>query len=170
MTEAKNAGQTAKQATDLANQNTQQINTLRTSLGNLDDYKMAAETVVPFGFNKDNLTDEAKQQLDQFVKEHGTLKRFFITVEGFTDKTGTRSYNDALSQRRADHVTAYLVMQGVPVYRIQMIGLANEKPADTGRNRAARAKNRRVEVKMFSADQALASISGQGQPAPQAQQ
>jgi outer membrane protein OmpA-like peptidoglycan-associated protein len=170
MTEAKNAGQTAKQATDLANQNTQQINTLRSSLGNLDDYKMAAETVVPFGFNKDTLTDEAKQQLDQFVKEHGTLKRFFITVEGFTDKTGSRSYNDALSQRRADHVTAYMVMQGVPVYRIQMIGLGNEKPADTGRNRAARAKNRRVEVRLFSADQALASISGQGQPATQAQQ
>jgi peptidoglycan-associated lipoprotein len=171
MTEAKNAGQTAKQATDLANQNTQQISTLRSSLGNLDDYKMSAETVVPFGFNKDTLTDEAKQQLDQFVKEHGTLKRFFITVEGFTDKTGSRSYNDALSQRRADHVTAYMVMQGVPVYRIQMIGLGNEKPADTGRNRAARAKNRRVEVRLFSADQALASISGQGQPATtQAQQ
>jgi outer membrane protein OmpA-like peptidoglycan-associated protein len=171
MTEAKSAGQTAKQATDLANQNTQQINTLRSSLGNLDDYKMAAETVVSFGFNKDTLSDESKQQLDQFVKEHGTMKRFFITVEGFTDKTGSRAYNDALSQRRADHVTAYMVMQGVPVYRIQMIGLGNEKPADTGRNRAARAKNRRVEVRLFSADQALASISGQGQPATtQAQQ
>jgi outer membrane protein OmpA-like peptidoglycan-associated protein len=170
MTAANSAGQTAKQATDLANQNTQQISTLRTSLGNLDDYKLSAETVIPFGFNRDTLTPEAKEQLDQFIKEHGNSKRYFITVEGFTDKTGSRPYNDALSQRRADHVMGYLVTQGVPVYRVQMIGLATEKPADTGRNRAARAKNRRVEVRLFNADQALASISGQQAPSqPQAQ-
>jgi len=166
MTAANSAGQTAKQATELANQNTQQISSLRSSLGNLDDYKLSAETVVPFGFNKDTLTDDAKQQLDQFVKEHTSMKRYFVTLEGFTDKTGSSAYNDALSQRRADHVMAYMVMQGVPVYRIQNVGLGKEKPADTGRNRAARAKNRRVELKLFSADQALASISGQAAPSP----
>jgi hypothetical protein len=43
------------------------------------------------------------------------------------------------------------------VFRIQDIGLGVEKPADTGRNRAARAKNRRVEVRMFVADMNVAS-------------
>src|SRR5437867_547410 len=85
MTAANNAGQTAKQATDLANQNSQQISTLRTSLGNLDDYKLSAETVIPFAFNRDTLTPEAQEQLNQFIKEHGNSKRYFITVEGFTD-------------------------------------------------------------------------------------
>ena len=70
---------------------------------------MAAETVVPFGFNKDTLTDEAKEQLNQFVKEHSNSKRYFITIEGFTDKTGNSAYNDALSRRRAERVMAYLV-------------------------------------------------------------
>ena len=52
---------------------------------------------------------------------------------------------------------AYLITQhNIPVFRIQDIGLGNEKPADTGRNRAARAKNRRVEVRMFTADTNLA--------------
>ena len=40
----------------------------------------------------------------------------------------------------------------IPVYRIQMIGLGKEKPVDEGKNRDARAKNRRVEVKMYTAE------------------
>ena len=161
MTAANKADQDAMQAQNASNQNTQAISSLRdnvnTALGNLDDYKLQAETVVPFGFNHDELTSEAKEQLDQFVGQHSSAKRYFITIEGYTDKTGTRSYNDALSRRRAEHVMAYLVTQhSIPVFRIQDIGLANEKPADTGRNRAARAKNRRVEVRMFSADTNLA--------------
>ena len=160
MTAAQKADQDALAAQGAADKNGQQITSLRdsvnTTLGNLDDYKMQAETVVPFGFNRDALSDEAKEQLDQFVKEHATAKRYFITIEGFTDKTGTRAYNDELSRRRAGHVMAYLITQhNIPVFRVQDIGLANEKPADTGRNRAARAKNRRVEIRLFSADQSL---------------
>src|SRR5690349_6827526 len=162
MTAAQKADQNAMQAQSMSNQNTQAINSVQQTLGNLDDYKLQAETVVPFGFNKDALTTEAKEQLDQFVKEHSTFKRYFISIEGFTDKTGPRAYNDELSRRRADRVMAYLVAShDVPVYRIQMIGLGTEKPADTGRNRAARAKNRRVELKLFSADQALTIAQGQ---------
>jgi outer membrane protein OmpA-like peptidoglycan-associated protein len=164
MNAAKTADQTANEARNLANQNTQQITSLQQTLGNLDDYKLQAETVVPFGFNKDALSPEAKEQLDQFVKEHSNSKRYFITIEGFTDKTGAASYNDALSRRRADRVMAYLVAQhGIPVFRVQEVGLGTEKPADTGRNRAARAKNRRVEIRLFSADTNVASTQT---PAP----
>jgi outer membrane protein OmpA-like peptidoglycan-associated protein len=162
MTAAQKADQDAMQAQNMSTQNTQAISSLQTSLGNLDDYKLQAETVVPFGFNKDNLTDEAKSQVDQFVKEHGTAKRYFITIEGFTDKTGSRAYNDELSRRRAGHVMAYLITQhDIPVFRIQDVGLGNEKPADTGRNRLARAKNRRVELRLFSADQAVSTVAQQ---------
>jgi len=157
MTAASKADQDAMQAQNMSKQNTQAINSLTTALGNLDDYKLQAETVVPFGFNHDELTSEAKEQLDQFVSQHSGAKRYFITIEGYTDKTGTKSYNDALSRRRAEHVMAYLITQhNIPVFRIQDIGLGNEKPADTGRNRAARAKNRRVEVRMFTADTSVA--------------
>jgi hypothetical protein len=47
----------------------------------------------------------------------------------------------------------------IPIYRIHMIGLGMDKPVDDARNRAARAKNRRVEVKVFSADQVTAGLS-----------
>jgi len=159
-TAAQKADQDAMQAQSAAEKNGSELssfrNSVNTTLGNLDDYKLQAETVVPFGFNKDVLTPEAKEQLDQFVKEHSGAKRYFITIEGFADKTGSKSYNDELSRRRAEHVMTYLIAQhDIPVFRMQDVGLGNEKPADTGRNRAARAKNRRVEIRVFSADQAL---------------
>jgi outer membrane protein OmpA-like peptidoglycan-associated protein len=172
MTAANKADQDAMQAQTMSTQNTQAIGSLRdtvtNALGNLDDYKLQAETVVPFGFNRDTLTPEAKEQLDQFVREHSGSKRYFITIEGFTDKTGPSAYNDALSRRRAERVMAYLVTQhDIPVFRVQDVGLGKEKPADEGRNRASRAKNRRVELRLFSADQSLAMIQPQGQAAAQ---
>jgi len=160
-TAADKADQDAMQAQNMSTQNAQAITALHdsvnTALGNLDDYKMQAETAVLFRFGKDTLTQEAKEQLDQFVKEHNGAKRYYIAIEGFTDKTGTSAYNDELSRRRAERVTAYLITQhDIPVYRIQQVGLGKEKPADEGHNKAARAKNRRVEVRMFTADQQLA--------------
>ena len=73
MTKAGEAGQAAADARAAADKNGREIGSLRDSvnatLGNLDDYKLQAETVVPFGFNKDGLAPEAKEQLDQFVKD-----------------------------------------------------------------------------------------------------
>jgi outer membrane protein OmpA-like peptidoglycan-associated protein len=76
-------------------------------------------------------------------------------------------YNEALSRHRADRVVEYLVAKhDIPIYRIHMIGLGQEKPVDDARNRAARAKNRRVEVKVFSADQVTAGLNGMGTTPP----
>ena len=164
MTAAQKADQNAMQAQNMSNQNTQAINSLQQTLGNLDDYKLQAEIVVPFGFNKDNLTDEAKEQLNQFVGEHSNAKRYYVAIEGFTDRTGSAAYNDDLSRRRAEHVMAYLITQhNIPVFRVQEIGLGKDKPADEGRSRAARAKNRRVEVRLFTADQEFAMSQSQTQ-------
>ena len=54
----------------------------------------------------------------------------------------------------------YLVAKhDIPIYRIHTIGLGQEKPVDEARNSAARARNRRVELKVFNADQATATLS-----------
>ena len=66
-----------------------------------------------------------------------------------------------MSRKRAEAVENYLVARhDIPIYRIHIIGLGEMKPVDTARNRSARARNRRVEVKVFSADQVLSSLSG----------
>ena len=89
-------------------------------------------------------------------------------MEGFTDRIGSRQYNEVLSRKRADAVTEYLVAKhDIPIYRIHMIGLGDEKPVDDGHTRAARAKNRRVEVKVFSADESYSLSQVQPQSSPQ---
>ena len=154
------AGQKADTANQKADRNTTDISGLRDVVANLDDYKPVKDVVVPFGFNKDGLTPDAKQMLDELVTEKSTFKRYFIAVEGFTDKTGSADYNAALSRRRADRVVQYLVAQhDVPIYRIHMIGLGAQKPADDGKGRTTNAKNRRVEVTIYSADQNVTAMN-----------
>jgi OOP family OmpA-OmpF porin len=138
-------------------------NELNDRIANLDDYKSSGEATVLFRFNSDKLTDEAKQQLDQLVSgSASSLKRYFVAIQGFTDKIGSPEYNLDLSRRRAQAVQTYLVGQrNVPVYRIQIVGLGKDKPVNEQKTRGERSKNRRVEVTVFSAESAATSASTQ---------
>lgn len=163
MTADNKAGQ-AMQRADQANQRADQLGhdlgDLRGQVANLDDYKPVGNTTVLFKFGSDKLSSDARQQLDQMVTNQNQYKRYFIAVEGFTDKTGSEEYNEALSRRRADAVEAYLVAEhNIPVYRIHIVGLGKMKPVDEARGRAARAKNRRVEVTLYSADQGAMAMN-----------
>jgi outer membrane protein OmpA-like peptidoglycan-associated protein len=132
---------------------------LRSVVSNLDDYKLQTSATVPFKLNQYTLTQPAKDDLDKLATDMQSDKRFFIAVEGYTDKTGSKEYNEALSRKRADAVVEYLVAKhDIPIYRIHMIGLADARPLDEAGNREARAKNRRVEVKVFSADGLATSL------------
>jgi len=160
------AMKSADQANQLGQKNTAEIESLRGVVSGLDDYKLQTSVAVPFGLNKYALTNDAKAELDKFAGEAKNGKRFFIAVEGYTDASGSKAYNEALSKRRADQVVEYLVgKHDIPIYRIHTIGLGEEKPVDDARTRSARAKNRRVEVKVFSADPGVTAMT---QPSPQA--
>jgi OmpA-OmpF porin, OOP family len=162
MNHANDAMTKATTADQKADTNAQGLTTLREAVANIDDYKLQTTVTVPFGFNKSTLTADSKSELDKLVQDVQSDKRFFIAVEGYTDKTGAASYNEVLSRKRADAVVEYLVAKhDIPIYRIHMIGLGDEKPVDEAHNRAARAKNRRVEVKVFNADQVTATLGAQ---------
>jgi OOP family OmpA-OmpF porin len=126
---------------------------LNDRISNLDDYKTAGDATVLFKFNSSELADDAKQQLDTLVSGNITnAKRYFIAIQGFTDKTGPAEYNLQLSRRRAEAVQTYLVgAKNVPVYRIQIVGLGKDKPVNDQKTKDDRGKNRRVEVTVFSA-------------------
>jgi len=160
--DALNAANMAGSKADQANRG---LDELRSTVANLDDYKPASAVVVPFGFNRFVLTPDAKSELDKVGQSKDQWKRYFIAVEGFTDRTGSESYNDVLSKRRADKVVQYLVSKyDIPVYRIHEIGMGKDKLVDEGHGRDANAKNRRVEVTVYSADAAIASNSGGATP------
>src|ERR1051325_11423861 len=86
MNRANQVGTEVNQRVDQTNSNLDQ---LRTQVANLDDYKLAGETSIPFRFNKYVLDNQAKEELDKLVGNVSSAKRYFIAVEGFTDNTGT---------------------------------------------------------------------------------
>jgi len=145
------AGQQADQAQTMANNATHRVDTLQNTVANLDNYRVVNETSVLFGFDKDNLTKDAREALDQLATNVPNTKGYIITVEGGTDSTGSTEYNYDLSQRRADSVIQYLASQhSIPAYKIYLIGLGKDKPIESNKTREGRAKNRRVEVRLMT--------------------
>jgi len=153
----------ASQADQKATQNTQQISALRQTITNLDNYKVVEQATLLFAFDRAILQDPEKQQLNQLISRTSGLKRYFIAIEGYTDPTGDAGYNLDLSKRRAEAVVQYLAGErDVDFNRIHTIGLGEQKLVDAEASRDARARNRRVEVKIYSADEALATVSATG--------
>lgn len=100
---------------------------------------------VLFDWDKANIKEESHEILDELAS---VLKRndgFEVRVEGHTDATGLESYNQTLSEQRAQAVVDYLVDQGVDEERFIVRGYSSSRPADTNLTDAGRQKNRRVE-------------------------
>jgi OOP family OmpA-OmpF porin len=158
---AKTADNTSKGAMSKSNQNSKDISDLRGVVANIDDYKPANQTVVHFGINKDTLTKDEKAKLDEVATQIGAQARYFITVEGFTDQTGNSALNDQLSRARANQVISYLVgSHDVPVYRIHMVGLGDQKLIDEGKGKKAREASRRVEITVYTAKPLTTTATG----------
>src|SRR5271170_3141538 len=145
------AGGEADKAQLSANSATQRVDVLTNAVINLDNYRPVVETAVHFGFNKDNLTKEAKEAIDQLAASVATTKGYIITVEGATDSIGSADYNYDLSQRRANAVIQYLAAEkSVPAYKIYLIGLGKDKPVESNKTKYGRAKNRRVDIRLMT--------------------
>jgi outer membrane protein OmpA-like peptidoglycan-associated protein len=82
-------------------------------------------------------------QLAQFLMEHPDRR---VQIEGFTDSVGTDSYNEDLSQRRADAVKAALINRGIEPSRIGTEGYGKAYPVANNNDSGGRQLNRRVEV------------------------
>ena len=148
---AQSAGQQADQAQQLANNAVHRVGALSDAVANLDNYKVVGETSVHFGFDKDFLTKQAKEDLDKLAANVTNTKGYILTIEGGTDSVGSADYNYGLSERRADAVIQYLNSKyNIPAHKIYLIGLGKDKPVDTNKTREGRAANRRVDVKLMS--------------------
>ncbi|MEM6780381.1 MAG: peptidoglycan-associated lipoprotein Pal [Pseudomonadota bacterium] len=96
-----------------------------------------------FGYDRFDLNDEARDLLNRqatWLNQYGSLT---VTVEGHADERGTREYNLALGERRADSVKNYLISMGVDPRRINTISYGKEQPAVLGANPSSWAQNRR---------------------------
>ncbi len=93
-----------------------------------------------------NLLPPAQVKLDQVAKALLAIPARNLIVEGYTDSQGSESYNQGLSQQRANAVRDYLVQRGYPSERIQSRGKGEASPIADNASPEGRANNRRVEI------------------------
>ena len=101
-----------------------------------------------FATNKSSLTTAARATLRKQATYLRKNKNLNVTIEGHADERGTREYNLALGDRRANAAKDYLMTQGISASRITTISFGKERPVDPGSNPLSWSKNRRsVTVK-----------------------
>jgi outer membrane protein OmpA-like peptidoglycan-associated protein len=149
--EASKADQHAGEAQTLAQKGLSETERIRREIRDADNLQPLRTETVQFGFDKSELTDEARQKLDEVASSVSSTKRYVIEIQGFTDRTGPESYNLELSRRRAEAVVRYLTTAGkIPLARIYEVGYGEDQPAAPNETREGREQNRRVQIRILA--------------------
>ena len=120
-----------------------QVDTQKEVAGSQQDLAVNVGDRVQFGYDQYSLSADARGVLERqatWLKSNNGVK---IVVEGHCDERGTREYNLALGERRANSVKSYLVALGVADSRVSTLSYGKERPIAFGSNDADWAKNRR---------------------------
>lgn len=107
-----------------------------------DQFKDDTNSVVYFKLNSSDLDSEARAALTEQAEWLKANPRALIVIEGRCDERGTREYNLALGERRANAARSYLIAKGISADRIRTISYGKEKPVVLGSSEEAWAKNR----------------------------
>lgn len=114
--------------------------------GSADDYAKSVGNIMYFDFDSNEIKPKIQEQLDRAVawlKQHVNKT---IVIEGHADERGTREYNQALGQRRAQAVADYLVAAGIAPNRLSIISYGSDRPAVVGSDELHWLFNRRAVV------------------------
>ncbi|MBX6324237.1 MAG: peptidoglycan-associated lipoprotein Pal [Rhodospirillaceae bacterium] len=112
--------------------------------GTKQDFTVNVGDTVYFGFDRYDLTPEAQAQLQKQAAWLKTYPNVSVIIEGHCDERGTREYNLALGERRANAVRDYLIALGIAPNRLQTISYGKERPAVIAFDEAGYALNRRA--------------------------
>ncbi len=104
------------------------------------------QAVVYFDFDSSAITAQSAGILNQHANLLSSNPAASVLIAGNTDERGSREYNIALGERRAQAASAYLAAQGVAANNIRVISYGEERPAVTGNTEEAYAQNRRAEL------------------------
>ena len=128
--------------------------------GNIDgDVYTGKETVkflasgVPdrvfFATNKSSLTTASRATLRKQATYLRKNKNLNVTIEGHADERGTREYNLALGEKRAQSVKEFLIVNGISSSKIDVVSYGEERPDRLGSSESAYKANRRVEISLY---------------------
>ena len=99
-----------------------------------------------FDFDQAIVRRAGHDELDKHAQVLARDGYMRVRLEGHADERGTREYNLALGERRANAVRAYLVARGASRSQIEVVSYGEEKPANSSHNESSWAQNRRVEI------------------------
>ena len=111
--------------------------------GSQEDLVVNVGDRVFYDFDRSDLRPEARTTVEALAVWMNTYLAATIAVEGHADERGTREYNLALAERRANSVRDYLVALGIGTNRLSTISYGKERPAVLGSNEESWAQNRR---------------------------
>jgi len=112
--------------------------------GSVGDFRQNVGDRVFFDTDSSTVREDGRQTLNrqaEWLKKYGNYQ---ITIEGHCDERGTREYNLALGERRANAARQYLIAQGIPAARLKTVSYGKERPDPVGSDEAAWARNRRA--------------------------
>ncbi|OUS11739.1 peptidoglycan-associated lipoprotein [Rhodospirillales bacterium 47_12_T64] len=112
--------------------------------GSLEHLVVNVGDRVFFGYDQSDLQGEGQKTTEALAVWLNSYPAVTLTVEGHADERGTREYNLALGERRANSVRDYLVALGVNSNRLQVVSFGKERPAVLGSTEEAWAQNRRA--------------------------
>jgi peptidoglycan-associated lipoprotein len=112
--------------------------------GSQQDLEASAGDRIFFAFDRSDITPESQEILSRQADWLRRYPNVTVTIEGHCDERGTREYNLALGERRAQAAKNVLVASGIPAARISTISYGKERPAVVGSTEEAYAQNRRA--------------------------
>ncbi len=113
----------------------------------VDPTNILSKRSVYFEFYEYVVSDKYKSMVlshARYLRENSNLN---IRVQGNADERGSREYNLALGQRRADNVKRVMTLAGTPDSQIESVSYGEEKPRAVGHNEASWTENRRVDIR-----------------------
>lgn len=108
--------------------------------------KVNVSSEVSFDVNQASIKSNFRDSLNKVANVVSEYDKTAIHVIGHTDSTGSTSYNQQLSEKRADSVARYLSQNGVKRDRMRMAGSGEDRPVADNSSSAGRSENRRVEI------------------------
>ena len=107
---------------------------------------LSQKRTIYFDYDQDVIKDEYKATVEAHAKYLQANRQLKITLQGNTDERGTREYNIALGQRRADAVKKLMILLGASEVQIETVSFGKEKPRSEGHDETSWAQNRRVDI------------------------
>jgi len=118
-----------------------------------DNLVLDMPSEVTFGVDSTNIDAGFRNTLDQVASTLTQYEKTYVDVMGHTDSTGSDTYNQTLSERRASAVADYLSIRGVQSARLATRGYGESQPKASNLDAAGRSANRRVEIRLVPVTQ-----------------